>query len=364
MTESTENLHSVGTLAAHVGGVVLGDSARLIARCHGLSGAKPTDITFVANAKYMRQLATTEAGCVVVARQVSQTSIARDGKAPLTLIQTDDPYFSFREIVVLMHGFRRHPGVGISPLASVAASARIGKNVNLHPFAYVGENAVIGDGCNIYSGVTIMEGAVIGDECILYPSCTIYDQCVLGKRVILHAGVVIGSDGYGFATHNGVHHKIPQIGAVTLEDDVEIGGNSVVERAAMETTRIGRGTKLGNGVVIGHNCNIGQHNLLVSQVGIAGSTSTGHHVVLAGQVGVAGHLHIGDMVTAAAQTGIAGDIPAKQVVWGTPSLEIHQAKRVFAQLAHLPELVKRVRVLESELKKLNSAGEDHATPGG
>ena len=363
MAGSTGNFHKIGDLAAHVGGTVLGDAGRLIDRCHGLMGAAPTDITFVSNVKYMRQLATTDAGCVVVGRQVNQTSIARQEKPPLTFIQTDDPYFAFRQIVVLMHGFRRHAAVGISPLAHIASSARLGKNVNIHPFAYVGENVIVGDGCNIYSGVTIMDAAVLGAECILYPSCTIYEQCVLGNRVILHAGVVIGSDGYGFATHKGVHHKIPQIGNVILEDDVEIGGNSVVERAAMETTRIGMGTKLGNGVVIGHNCHIGQHNLLVSQVGIAGSTSTGHHVVLAGQVGVAGHLHIGNMVTAAAQTGIAGDILEKQVVWGTPSIEIHQAKRVFAQLAHLPELVKRVRALEAQLEKLKPGG-DHAEPGG
>ncbi len=364
MTESTEKRYSVGELAAHVGGTVLGDTARPIVRCHGLMGAEPADITFVSNVKYMRQLATTEAGCVVVGRQVNEKSIRRDGKPPLTFIQTDDPYFAFRQIVVLIHGFRRHAAVGISPLASVASSARIGKNVNIYPFAYVGENVTIGDGCNIYSGVTIMDEVILGENCILYPSCTIYEQCMLGNRVILHAGVVIGSDGYGFATNKGVHHKIPQIGTVTLEDDVEIGGNSVLERAAMETTRIGMGTKLGNGVVIGHNCHIGQHNLLVSQVGIAGSTSTGHHVVLAGQVGVAGHLHIGNMVTAAAQTGIGGDIPEKQIVFGTPSMEIHQGKRAYTQLAHLPELVKRVRALETQVEKLKSANSDHSEVGG
>lgn len=352
MTNSIGNIHNIGDLAKHIGGNVLGDATRPITRCHGLVGAGSTDISFVSNTKYVRHLATTDAGGVVVNREIQPASIDRAGKPPLTVIQTDDPYFSFRELVVLLHGFRQHPQVGISPQARVTASARIGKNVNIHSLASIGENVIIGDGCNIYDGVTIMAGVSIGNDCILYPSCTIYDQCTLGERVIIHSGAVIGSDGYGFASHGGVHHKIPQIGNVVVEDDVEIGSNSVIERAAMESTVIGRGTKLGNGVVIGHNCHIGEYNLLVSQVGIAGSTTTGHHVVMAGQAGVAGHLNIGNMVTAAAQAGITGNIADKQTVLGSPALEIRHARRVYLQLSQLPALVKRVRQLESDIGKL------------
>ena len=343
---------TVEELAAHIGGTVIGDKARQITHCNGLSSAGATDISFLSNHKYAAHLNTTGAGCVVVGKDT--VSMQRsDGWEP-ALIQTEDPYYSSRQILILLHGFRAHPSIGISPLAVVAKTARIGQGVHIHPFAVVGENVEIGDNTNIYPHVSIMAGARIGRDCIMYPSSVIYDQCILGDRVILQAGAVVGCDGYGFATHQGIHNKIPQIGNVVLGDDVEVGSNTVIERATMESTLIRAGTKLGNSVVIGHNCRIGEHNLLVSQVGIAGSASTGHHVVLAGQVGVAGHLHIGDMVRAVAQSGIAQDISPNKDVGGTPSMDLKHARRVYMHFMQLPDIVKRLREVESELADLKN----------
>lgn len=352
MTDANTLSRTVEELADHVGGTVIGDKTRRIARCNGLSSAGNEDISFLSNHKYAGLLNTTRAGCVVVGKDTSSTQRA-DTWEP-ALIQTEDPYYAFRQILVLLHGFRNHPQIGISPLAVVAKSARIGKGVNIHPFAVIGEHAEIGDNTNIYPHVTIMPGTRIGRDCIIYPSAVIYDQCVLGDRVILQSGAVVGCDGYGFATHKGIHNKIPQIGNVVLEDDVEVGSNTVIERAAMESTLIRAGTKLGNSVVIGHNCRIGEHNLLVSQVGIAGSASTGHHVVLAGQVGVAGHLHIGDMVRAAAQSGIAQDIEPNKDIGGTPSMDLKHARRVYLHFMQLPDFVKRLREVEATLEELKN----------
>jgi UDP-3-O-[3-hydroxymyristoyl] glucosamine N-acyltransferase len=350
MNDASTFPRTVEDLATHVAGTVSGEKSRRIVRCNGLLSAGREDISFLSNKKYAVHLNTTQAGCVVVGRDTPVIQRA-DAWVP-ALIHTDDPYYSFRQILVLLHGFRKHAAVGISPLAVVAKSARIGKEVNIHPFAVIGDNAEIGDHTNIYPHVTIMSNARIGRDCIVYASAVVYDQCVLGDRVILQSGAVVGCDGYGFATHKGIHHKIPQIGNVVLEDDVEVGSNTVIERAALESTVIGKGTKLGNGVVIGHNCHIGEHNLLVSQVGVAGSASTGHHVVLAGQVGVAGHLHIGDMVRVAAQSGIAQDIEPNQDIGGTPSMDLKHARRVYLNFMQLPDIVKRLREVESTLEDL------------
>ena len=350
MADTDKLPYTVATLAAHVGGTVVGDKQRPIARCNGLLSAGPEEISFLSNHKYAVHLNTTRAGCVVVGRDA--LTINRTDDWSPALIQTDDPYYSFRQILVLLHGFRRHPAIGISPLAVVAKSARLGTDVNIHPFAVIGENVEIGDNSNIYPHVSIMDQARIGRDCIVYPGAVVYDHCVLGDRVILQAGAVVGCDGYGFATNQGLHHKIPQIGNVVLEEDVEVGSNTVIERAAMESTVIRKGTKLGNSVVIGHNCRIGEHNLLVSQVGIAGSASTGHHVVMAGQVGVAGHLHIGDMVRVAAQSGIAHDVEANRDIGGTPSMDLKQARRVYLNLIQLPDIIKHLREIDATLDEL------------
>lgn len=346
---------TAAALAAELGGEVIGPGERVVRSCASLQKAGPDQVSFVANPKYAKDLDTTRAGAVIVGAGVTLESLDRPADCPLALIRCADPYFSFRQAVVKLHGFRPAPPAGISPAAHVDASATVGQNVYIGPAAVVGPNVRIGNDCVIHANATILSGATLGDGCVIYPSCVIYEECVLGNRVILQAGAVIGNDGYGFATHGGIHHKIPQVGKVILEDDVEVGANTVVERAVLELTIIGQGTKLGNSVVIGHNCVIGQHNLLVSQVGIAGSTTTGRYVVMAGQVGVAGHLHIGDQVTVAAQSGLMQDIPAKQTVGGAPAMEVRRARKVYLHFMQLPELAGRVRQLEEQLAELRKS---------
>jgi UDP-3-O-[3-hydroxymyristoyl] glucosamine N-acyltransferase len=195
-------------------------------------------------------------------------------------------------------------------------------------------------------------GAKVGADCVLHPNAVVYDGCILGDRVILHAGTVIGQDGFGFATHGGLHHKIPQVGIVRVEDDVELGANCAVDRATLGETVIGAGTKFSDLVAIGHGTVIGQHCLLVAQVGIAGSVTLGKYCVLAGQVGVAGHIKIGDGVTMAAKSGVINDIPSGQTVLGQPAIEINKAKKNYVAFVQLAELREKVRLLESRLRQL------------
>ncbi len=346
---------TAAVLAAELGGEVVGPGDRVLRSCASLQKAGPDQLSFVANQKYAKDLATTQAAAVIVSPNVTPESLDRRADSPLALIRCADPYFAFRQAVVKLHGFRPAPPAGISPGAHVDASAKIGHNVTIGPSAVIGANVRIGDDCVIHANATILSGATLGNGCVVHPSCVIYEECVLGHRVILQAGAVIGNDGYGFATHGGIHHKIPQVGRVILEDDVEVGANTVVERAVLELTVIGQGTKLGNSVVIGHNCIIGQHHLLVSQVGIAGSTTTGRYVVMAGQVGVAGHLHIGDQVTVAAQSGLMQDVPDKQTIGGAPAMEVRRARKVYMHFMQLPELAGRIRALEDQLAELRKS---------
>jgi UDP-3-O-[3-hydroxymyristoyl] glucosamine N-acyltransferase len=351
---------TVEELAAAVGGTVVGDGTREITSCATLSHATAQQVSFLHNAKYHKQLETTGAGCVILANGTTHTIRRAEGALPLTAIEVKDPYYAWQQTVVRLHGHRRHPAVGVSPQASIHPSAKIGAGANIHPFAVIGENVTVGDNAHIYPHVTLMKNASLGNDCILYAGVTVYDECKIGNRCILHAGSVVGSDGYGYATHGGVHHKIPQTGNVVMEDDVEIGGNSVIERAVLESTVIGRGTKVGNSVVIGHNCVVGPGNLLVSQVGLAGSTTTGKYVAMGGQAGVAGHIHIPDMVRISAQAGVFMPPEAGTEVGGTPAMEASVARRVYVQLAQLPELVKRVRELEKQLKKKESGSGEQA----
>lgn len=305
---------------------MLGDGTLEVSSVNTLEDALPGQISFLYNPRYEKLLATTQASAVIVADGVQSDR--------LTLLRAKDPYLAHQKAVVLLHGHRQHPHSGIHPLAYVDPTAQIGPNVVIYPGACVGA------------------GVKIGSDCVLYPNVVVYDRCVLGDRVVLHAGVVIGADGFGYATHAGVHHKIPQIGNVVLEDDVEIGANSTIDRAALGSTRVGKGTKIDNLVTLGHNVQTGPGCMIVAQAGVAGSTTLGHHVVLGGQVGIAGHLDIGDQVMAGAQCGIIGSIDANQVILGSPSMPASHARRVYAIFRDLPALASRVREVEKRLEKL------------
>jgi UDP-3-O-[3-hydroxymyristoyl] glucosamine N-acyltransferase len=326
---------TIAELANQIGAEVVGDGAAAITSAATLEDAQAGQVSFLANPKYTKQLEATRASAVIVApstRAVSNT----------TLLKANDPYYAFRQAVVKLHGFRKHPHAGIHPGAHVEPSAKVGEGTVLYPGVYVGHNARV------------------GRDCIFYPNAVVYDDCVIGDRVIVHSCSAIGADGYGFATHKGEHHKIPQAGNVIVEDDVEIGACCSIERAALGSTVIGKGTKIDQLVVVGHGSRIGPHCLIVAQTGISGSVTLGHHVTLAGQTGVAGHLRIGDQVTVGAQSGIISDVDDQSTVVGSPAMPVSHARRVYIHFTQLPEIVERLKALEQRIEELGTDGDGGA----
>ncbi|MHC4947942.1 MAG: UDP-3-O-(3-hydroxymyristoyl)glucosamine N-acyltransferase [Planctomycetota bacterium] len=342
-------------LADRLGATVVGDGTAAVAGCAPIQVAGPDEITFLANRKYARFLETTRAAAVLV-------DPGTTCPGHLARLVIDDPYFAFRNAMIELHGFRRHPEPageapdGVSTRASIHPEATVGAGTLVHPGVVVDRGARVGRDGVLYPGVYIGPDARVGDGCLLYPNVVIYDRCVVGDRVILHANTVIGSDGFGYATHGGVHHKIPQAGIVVIEDDVELGVGNAIERAAMGETRIGRGTKFADLNSIGHGTTIGAHCLFVSLIGVAGSVEVGDYVVLGGQVAVAGHLRIGDGVQAMGRTAIARDVPDGQKVGGVPAVPYDQAKRNALAGVDLYGLFQRVRKLERELERRKSEG--------
>jgi UDP-3-O-[3-hydroxymyristoyl] glucosamine N-acyltransferase len=328
-------------LAAEIGAeVAAADPELRVSSVNTLEDAGPGQVSFLSNAKYVRLLETTGASAVIVAPKVTSGRVA--------LLKTRDPYLAFTKAVIKLHGHRRHPHAGI------------------HPAAHVDPTATVGEGSVLYPGVYVGPRAKVGCDCILYPNVVIYDDCVLGDRVTVHAGTSIGHDGFGYATAKGpdgvvVHHKIPQVGNVVVEDDVEIGANCAIDRATLGSTVIGRGTKFSNLIAIGHATKIGPHGLLVAQVGIAGSVKVGHHVIMGGQTGVAGHIELGDHVTVAAQSGVINDVPDQSTLMGAPAMNASHARRVYTVFTQLPELLERVKKLEQQVGR---GGEDRGEDRG
>lgn len=301
-----------------VAGEYHGPSELLVHGVNTLRDATADELSFLSNSKYAPQLEGTKAGGVLVPKQIG----GDDGR----WIRVEDPYYAMSQVVTRWFARRSIPH-GISPLSAIAPTARLGDNVSIGPFVTIGEGVTIGDGVVIFQGVSIEAGATIGEKTILYPNVAIYDATVIGRRCVIHANTVIGSDGYGFATHNGRHHKIPQSGVVRIEDDVELGAGCTIDRAAFGETVIGEGTKIDNQVQIGHNVKIGKHCLLVSQVGIAGSTEVGNHVSIGGQSGLSGHLKIGHGVQIGGGSAVVADTPDGSKVMGYPALPFRQFAR-------------------------------------
>jgi UDP-3-O-[3-hydroxymyristoyl] glucosamine N-acyltransferase len=297
-----------------------------------LEEATAEQVSFLANPKYAKQLETTQAAAVFVPQRVAVEGV--------TLLKTRDVYYSWARAVAALVGYRKHPHQGI------------------HPKAHVEPSAIVGEGTVIYPGAYIGADVRIGRDCVIYPNAVIYDGCILGDRVTVHAAAVIGCDGFGFATHAGTHMRIPQIGNVIVEDDVEIGPCCSIERASLRSTTIGKGTKMDGLVVVGHNSRIGEHGMIVAQVGIAGSTSVGHHVTLAGQVGVSGHLKIGNNVTVGAQAGVMTDVEDQLTVVGSPAMPASQARRVYSIFTQLPALLDRIKKLEEQVEELASSDDE------
>jgi UDP-3-O-[3-hydroxymyristoyl] glucosamine N-acyltransferase len=332
----------LSALAAHVGGVLKGQDCP-ITGVAGIREAGPGQVTFLANPRYASDLSRTRAAAVVIAPEHPSAGLAR--------IEVADPYYAFCRIVRWFHD-RPYRSAGRSDRAAIASDAVVGADPTIGPFVSIGRRTRIGDRVTLLAGAAIGDDVTIGDDTVIHPNVTIRDGCAIGSRVILHSGVVIGSDGFGFATREGRHEKILQVGTVVIEDDVELGANVCVDRAALGTTRIKRGTKVDNLVHIAHNVVVGEDCLLVAQVGISGSTELGRGVVLAGQVGVTGHLKIGDGVMVGAQGGVIADVEAGQVVSGTYAMPHPTWLRVQAALPSLPEMRKTIKRLEARVAEL------------
>lgn len=333
-------------LAQAISAELEGDGDLEVTSCATLDTAKPGQVTFVASPRYAPKLADSKASAVVVAPTTKRPA------SGVALLKAKDPYFAFRNAVVALHGFRKHPA-----FSAEAGAGRSHDGAVVSPLAYVDPSAEIGAGTVVYPFVFVGPRVRVGRDCILYPSVTLYDDTVVGDRVILHAGCSIGHDGFGHATHAlpgqaPAHHKIPQVGNAVIEDDVELGANCSVDRATVGSTIIGRGTKFSNNVVIGHGTRVGPHNLFVAQVGLAGSVTTGAYVVMGGQVGVAGHLKIADQVQIGAQSGVMEDLEEKGQYIGSPSMPGGVARRVYNHFLNLDELAKRIKELEKKVESM------------
>ncbi len=334
---------TLGELAAFVGGAVVGDEGIVICGVGPIEEAGPGEITFFSNPKYMKFLATTRASAVIVS-----PDIELPGKA---LIKIENPYLAFARIITLFAEFSRSY-FGVSPQAFVHPEAVIDEECAVYPFAYVGRGARIKKRAVLYPGVYLGDGAQVGEGSVLFPNVVVMDRCVIQDRVIIHGGTVIGADGFGFAHEGPKQVKIPQIGIVVIEDDVEIGSNCSIDRAALGVTRICRGVKMDNLVQIGHNVVVEQDSILVAQVGISGSTHIGKNVILAGQAGLVGHITIGDGAIATAKTGVYKDIAPGEVMSGYPMLPHRKWLRAMPLVGKLPELKKEIDALRKRIDEL------------
>lgn len=331
-------------IAQLVEGELSGDSGLEI---HGLAGireAQPGELTFLANSKYREFLKATRASAAIVGQE--------ETVSPIPLIRVKDPYLAYQRVAEALYVANHPVAKGIHPTAVVSAEAKIGR-ASIGPYGVIEEGAEVADDAILYPFVYLGRKAKVGRGSILYPHVSVREECEIGAGCILHCGAVIGSDGFGFATdQKGVHHKIPQAGKVVVEDDVEIGANTAVDRAALGVTLIKAGTKIDNLVQVAHNVTIGRGCLLAGQAGISGSTEIGDQVVLGGQAGLAGHLQIGDRAMIGAQAGVTRSVPPDTAVSGYPARPHAQAKRREAAALRLPEALRKIAELERRLEKL------------
>lgn len=339
--------YSLRTLAAHVSGDLAGDPEKIITGVGSFDTATPDQITFAAGAAYLNRIADTTAGAVIVPKNTCP------GTSP-PVIRVDNPQLAFARIVPLFH-----PPPAFSPGASdharIETDVHLGADVHVGDFTCIGSRSVIGDRTTVQSHVHIGKDVVIGDDVVIYPHVTILDGCRIGNRVTLHPGTVIGSDGFGFVPDAGKFHKIPQIGIVQIDDDVDIGANVTIDRATFGRTWIQRGAKIDNLVHVAHNVVIGEDSVIVAQVGIAGSTTVGRHAILAGQAGIGGHLSIGNQVTVGPKAGVAKSIPDGQVVSSGMTAMPHRTwLRVQRVIPELPDLKKQIAGLENEIRELKN----------
>lgn len=340
---------SAKQIAQFVQGIVEGDENATVNTFAKIEEGKPGAISFLSNPKYTHYIYDTLSTIVLVDKNVE---LEKPSKA--TLIRVDNAYECVAKLLQLYESFKPKK-CGVDSLAFVSPKATVGKNVYIGAFAYIGDNVEIGDGCQIYPNVVICDNAKIGNDCLFYPNVTIYHDCKIGNRVTLHAGSVVGSDGFGFAPSENGYDKIPQIGIVTIEDDVEIGANTCIDRSTMGSTYLRKGVKLDNLVQIAHNTDIGSNTVMSAQVGVAGSTKVGQWCMFGGQVGIAGHIKIGNKVFLGAQSGVPSSLDDNQTLIGTPPMGKLPYFKSQALFQRLPDIYKQLQSLQKEVDELKKS---------
>lgn len=339
---------SAGQIAQFLNGEVFGNPEVTVSGLSKIEHGEQGTLSFLANPKYTEFIYTTNASIVIV-----NSSFIPEHAINATLVKVEDAYGAFAKLLEIYDQYRRSGLVGISSLAFIHPTAKVGEDVYIGEFAVISANAVIGKGTKIYPQVYVGDGASVGDDTILNPGVKIYHACVIGNRCVLHAGVVIGSDGFGFAQQEGVSKKVPQIGNVILEDDIEIGANTTVDRATLGSTIIRNGVKLDNLVQIAHNVIVGEHTLMAAQSGISGSSSVGRFCQIGGQVGITGHLTVPDNVKIAGQSGVSNSLTKEgALLMGSPAFDISDYRKSYVGFRRLPDIMKRLDLLEKKLKEL------------
>lgn len=333
-------------IASFINGEVIGNKDAEVYTFAKIEEGTPGALSFLANPKYTEYIYTTNSSVVLVNKDFEA-----NGEIKATLIKVDNAYESLAKLMT-MYEASKPKKQGISSLASISPTAKVGENCYIAPFAVIGDGCEIGDGCYIHDGVSVGDGAKVGNNCILYAHVTIYHDCRIGNNCILHSGCVIGADGFGFAPTANGYEKIPQTGIVVIEDNVEIGANTCIDRATMGSTVVHSGVKLDNLIQIAHNDEIGSHTVMASQAGIAGSAKIGEWCMIGGQAGVSGHCKMGDRTIVGAQCGIIGSRKGGETLLGSPAMDAKEFIRASAYLKKLPDLDKKVKELMKEIEAL------------
>jgi UDP-3-O-[3-hydroxymyristoyl] glucosamine N-acyltransferase len=343
---------SAGAIATLLGGVVEGDPKVEVSSVCPIEKGYAGALTFLANPKYTEHIYSTKASVAIVAKD-----FAPSADVPCTLIRVNDPYSCFA-LLLDQYSKMRQPQPGIHPTAYIDATAKVGEGVFVGAHVVIDSAATVGKGCKVYPQSYVGRNAKLGDNSTLHPGARLLDDCVVGNNCVIHAGVTIGSDGFGFAPSDAAYTKVPQIGNVVIEDDVEIGANCAIDRGTMGSTIIRKGVKLDNLIQVAHNVEIGEHTVIAAQTGIAGSTTIGKRCMIGGQVGIIGHLTIGDNVKIAAQSGIGANVKDNALMQGSPAFDAGNYRRAYVSFRGLPKIVNTLNALKTDVEALKNTLHD------